>query len=102
MDSKRKLYSGKVVMADSLTTKDKIGEILFEKFSPSLLEVIDESADHAGHSGAIVGKQTHFKVRISSDKFRGFNKVQAHQQIYNSLETLMGNPIHALSIQICQ
>jgi BolA protein len=46
-------------------TAQALSERLNQRLTPSFLEVIDESAAHAGHVGANgTGMGTHFRVRI--------------------------------------
>jgi BolA protein len=66
--------------------------------SPAQLELLDESAKHAGHAGAAPGGNTHWKLTIVSAAFAGSSTVARHRMIYQTLGDLMQNPIHALSI----
>ncbi len=66
--------------------------------TPSHLEVIDDSARHAGHAGAATGLG-HFNLAIASAKFVGMNALARHRAVYAALGTLMQSDIHALSIQ---
>ena len=66
--------------------------------SPSRLDLLDESAKHAGHAGAAPGGNTHWKLTIVSAAFTGSSKLARHRMIYGALGDLMQNPIHALSI----
>lgn len=72
---------------------------LEQAFSPSSLEILDESALHAGHAGARGGMR-HLALTISSPTFQGMPKVGAHQAIYKALGDLMKTDIHALRIRI--
>jgi BolA protein len=65
---------------------------------PDALELIDESAKHAGHAGAAPGGQTHWKLAIVSRRFAGQPTVARHRMVYQALGELMQNPIHALAI----
>lgn len=65
--------------------------------SPQHLEIIDESALHAGHAGARSGGG-HYQLTLISPVFSGLNSVARHRAIYQALGDLMGNRIHALSI----
>jgi BolA protein len=65
--------------------------------APSHLEVIDESALHAGHRGASSGGG-HYRLTIVSERFKGMNAVARHQEIYRALGDMMEEQIHALSI----
>ena len=66
--------------------------------APTRLELLDESAQHAGHSGAAPGGNTHWRLTIVSPAFAGKNTVARHRMIYQALGELMQHPIHALAI----
>jgi BolA protein len=73
---------------------------LKNRFEPSFLEVIDESAQHAGHSGATEsGLNSHFRVLIASSHFEKLNRVQRHRLVYDSLQEFLDNGLHALAIE---
>ncbi len=76
--------------------KAKIENILQEQFQPEFLEVIDDSAKHAGHAGAKEGG--HYNVVIVSSAFEGKKLIDRHRMIYEALSPLKGK-IHALAIQ---
>jgi BolA family transcriptional regulator, general stress-responsive regulator len=65
---------------------------------PLELELVDESAQHAGHAGARPGGDTHWRLRIVSPRFTGQPTVARHRMVYQALGELMHNPIHALAI----
>lgn len=64
---------------------------------PQHLEIIDESALHAGHAGAKSGGG-HYHLTLISPAFAGQNGVARHRLVYQALGDLMGGKIHALSI----
>ena len=66
--------------------------------APTRLELLDDSAQHAGHSGAAPGGNTHWRLTIVSAAFTGKTTVARHRMIYQALGELMQNPIHALQI----
>ena len=70
---------------------------LQDAFAPLQLEVIDDSARHAGHIGARDGRG-HFRVRIVSTAFAGMAPLARHRAVYAALGTLMDSDIHALQI----
>lgn len=72
------------------------------QLQPTQLEVIDESAAHAGHVGANAhGRGSHFRVRIASPYFAGKTLVQRHRLVYDAVQILMApNGLHALAIEI--
>jgi len=62
-----------------------------------LLEIIDNSAAHAGHAGARKGGG-HYNVTIVTAAFENKTLVQRHQLIYAALGDMMKEEIHALGI----
>lgn len=66
--------------------------------APTRLELVDESAQHAGHAGATPGGNTHWRLAIESAAFVNKSTVARHRMIYAALGDLMQHPIHALSI----
>ena len=77
---------------------DMIEHHLKNALEPERLEVIDDSARHAGHEGAKSGGG-HYVVTIVSSKFTGHNLVQRHRMVYEALGDAMRKDIHALSIR---
>jgi len=65
---------------------------------PEAIEVVDESALHAGHEGAKSGGG-HFRLTIVSPRFRGLGTLARHRLVYAALGPLMRREIHALSIR---
>ena len=66
--------------------------------SPSLLVIEDDSAKHAGHSGAREGGETHFSIRIVSAGFAGLNRVQRQRKVYAAVAEELAERVHALSL----
>lgn len=82
-------------------TAAAIEATLRDKLRPSWLEVIDESAAHAGHAGANgLGYGTHFRVRLAAPAFEGRSRVAAHRLVYDALQPYMDAGLHALAIEI--
>ncbi len=65
--------------------------------APLRLDILDESAKHAGHAGAAGGG--HFRLTIVSQRFSGCGTMQRHRLIYEALGPMMRGEIHALSIE---
>ncbi len=78
---------------------DTIRAKLSQAFLPSELEITDESAKHAGHSGAREGGESHFHVYIVSDAFTPHNRVARQRLIMSCLADELASQIHALSIK---
>jgi BolA family transcriptional regulator, general stress-responsive regulator len=79
----------------------EIEQQLTELLKPSHLEVIDESAAHAGHSGANTeGFGSHFRVRIASPAFAGISRVARHRLVYDAMQNFIDQGLHAIAIEI--
>ena len=78
--------------------RDRIEEKLRSQFTPAALEVIDESHLHAGHVGARPEGETHFRVKIAADAFRGQSRVASHRMVNEALAEELSGPVHALAI----
>ncbi len=68
-------------------------------FTPTQLEVTDDSARHAGHAGSNDAGESHFNVTIESQAFAGANKVARQRMIYLALADEWAGPVHALSLK---
>jgi len=81
-------------------TAEALRHRLAERLVPTRLEVIDESAAHAGHAGADgTGSGTHFRVRIASPLFAGKPAVARHRLVYDALRDFIDAGLHALAIE---
>lgn len=67
-------------------------------FSPTHLEVEDESYRHRGHPGA-AGGGGHFRVLIVSSTFTGLSRVARQRAVYALLGDAMRSSIHALALR---
>ncbi len=82
---------------------DRIEAQLLARLNPSRLEVLDESAAHAGHAGANAqGFGSHFRVRIASPAFAGKSRVARHRLVYDALQNFIDEGLHALAIEIIE
>lgn len=74
---------------------------LAQTLSTTALEVIDESAAHAGHTGSNgTDFGTHFRVRIASPFFTDKSRVAQHRLVYDALQEFIDQGVHALAIEI--
>lgn len=78
-----------------MQTSDKMRELL-QPLEPQHIEIIDDSALHAGHAGAREGG--HYRLTIVSAQFEGKKTMERHRMVHAALASLMTNGIHALSI----
>jgi BolA protein len=81
-----------------MRTADIITKKLIEAFAPQSLEVLDESHQHEGHAGHRPGGQTHYRVYIVSNAFKGKSRIERHRMINQLLSTELAGSVHALAI----
>jgi len=77
---------------------EMIRERLTNCLQPTELDIVDESAKHAGHAGAASGGG-HFIVTITASAFQDKTLIQRHRLVYDAVDDIMHREIHALSIQ---
>lgn len=82
-----------------MSVEQSIREKLKNAFTPSRLEVLNESHLHAGHAGSPGTGESHFRVEIVSDSFDGKSRVERHRLINDTLATELAGPVHALAIK---
>ena len=78
--------------------RDRITEKLTEAFAPARLDVADESHQHEGHAGAWPGGETHFRVTIVAEAFRGRSRLDRHRMVNAALAEELKSGVHALAI----
>lgn len=87
-------------MTRSTVTASALEAALRQRLQPGRLEVLDESAQHAGHAGSDgSGAGTHFRVRIASPLFAGQTRVARHRLVYDALHEFIQAGVHALAIE---
>jgi BolA protein len=81
-----------------MRTADVITEKLTAAFAPQSLRVEDESHRHEGHAGHRPGGQTHYRVYIVSEAFRGKSRIDRHRMVNQTLAQELAGGVHALAI----
>jgi len=81
-----------------MTTRETIINKLSEAFFPESLEVQDESHLHEGHAGHRPGGESHYRVYIVSDAFKGKSRIERHRMINAALAGELAGSVHALAI----
>jgi BolA protein len=79
--------------AVAATVKDRLSSL-----APTVLELADDSAEHAGHPGAAAGGG-HFSLLIVSEQFAGLTRVARHREVLSRVGDLIPYPVHALAIR---
>jgi len=77
---------------------ERIAAVLRAVFAPAVLEVVDDSARHAGHSGARAGGETHFNVVMVADGFAGRSRVERSRLVHEAVADEFVGGLHALSL----
>lgn len=79
-------------VAEAIRTK------LEAAFSPSRLELVDDSDRHHGHAGHTGAGESHFTLRIEAEAFAGKARVMRQRMVMKTLADELAGPVHALSI----
>jgi BolA protein len=85
-----------------MTVAETMARKLTERFAPSRLDIVDDSAHHVGHvghpGGAGQGGETHFTVTLVSATFVGLGRVARQRLVYETLADELAGGVHALSL----
>jgi len=73
--------------------------LLTQAFSPTRLEIINDSARHRGHSGDDGSGESHFTVLIESEAFTGQSRLARQRMVNRALGDIPGTRVHALAIR---
>lgn len=76
---------------------DRMTALLQASLSPLECQIEDDSALHAGHAGAASGGG-HYRLRLVSSRFEGQSRISRHRLVYDALQEMMQQEIHALAI----
>lgn len=88
----------KDIVMTATTRKARI-EAALTALQPTYLDVIDDSAKHAGHAGARPEGETHYTIRIIAPTFAGKSRVATHREINALLKDEFASGLHALAIE---
>ena len=83
-----------------MTVREQIIARLEREFAPETLEVTDDSERHRGHAGWREAGESHFSVRIVSQRFRGLSRLQRHRLVHAALSPEPMGRIHALALNL--
>ena len=79
---------------------DEIHERLQAAFSPTALEVVNDSHRHAGHAGDDGSGESHFRVKIAAPVFAPMTRIARHRSVHAALGPDLVRRIHALALDI--
>ncbi|MDB5544699.1 MAG: BolA family transcriptional regulator [Hyphomicrobiales bacterium] len=85
------------------SVKATIAAKIEDALKPAALDVIDESAQHAGHmhhpGGVEPRGETHFRIKVVSSAFVGKTRLERHRIINALVEAELKDGVHALAIE---
>ena len=81
------------------TVAEEMRELLTEAFSPTQLEIINDSAKHSGHSGDDGSGESHFTVVIEAPAFAEMNRLARQRAVIAALGDIVGQRVHAVAIK---
>jgi BolA protein len=79
---------------------DEIHARLTAAFTPTVLQIVDESDQHRGHGGWREEGESHFRVVITSPAFAAMNRIERHRAVHAALGPDLIGRIHALALEI--
>ncbi|MCA3443303.1 MAG: BolA family transcriptional regulator [Rhodobacter sp.] len=79
---------------------DEIHARLTAAFTPTVLQIVDESDQHRGHGGWREEGESHFRVTITSPAFAAMNRIERHRAVHAALGPDLIGRIHALALEI--
>jgi BolA protein len=82
------------------TRAEKIEAALQRAFAPRVLQVVDDSEAHRGHAGFQEGGESHFNVRVESEKFQGVSRIARHRMVHDAIGKDLMSEIHALALTL--
>ena len=74
-------------------------ELLTDAFSPTRLQIINDSAKHSGHSGDDGSGESHFTVVIEAPAFADMTRLARQRAVIAALGDIVGQRVHAVAIQ---
>ncbi|KAI1496810.1 bola protein [Biscogniauxia marginata] len=90
-------------MTSDTPMEDAIRTKITEAFSPSRLEIFNDSSKHAHHRPMIgtTSRETHFRLVITSEAFRSKMQPARHRMVYQLFKDEMAaeGGIHALQLR---
>ena len=81
-----------------MSVEDRIREKLTKAFAPAALEIVNDSARHAGHAGSPGTGQSHFSIKVVSAVFAGKSRLERHRMVNEVLAEELKGKIHALAV----
>ncbi len=81
------------------TIAQEMDQLLREAFSPTELQIINDSAQHSGHMGDDGSGESHFTIVIEASAFADMNRLQRQRAVISALGDIVGERVHAVAIK---
>jgi BolA family transcriptional regulator, general stress-responsive regulator len=81
-----------------MRVEEQITKKLQQAFAPVSIEVVNDSARHRGHAGSPGTGESHFTIKVVSDRFAGKSRLERHRMVNDVLAEELKGPVHALAI----
>ncbi len=81
------------------TIAEEMESLLREEFAPTKLQIINDSAQHSGHSGDDGSGESHFTIVIEAPKFAEMNRLARQRAVIAALGNIVGERVHAVAIK---
>ncbi len=78
---------------------DEMKALLTQIFAPSRLEIINDSGQHAGHSGDDGSGESHFTIEIEAAQFADMTRLARQRAVIAALGDIVGQRVHAVAIK---
>jgi BolA protein len=82
-----------------MSIEDIIKEKIQKSLMPEVLILENQSAQHAGHAGDDGSGESHFHLKVVSEKFRGLTRIDQHRLVNEILSDELSSRIHALALK---
>lgn len=83
-----------------MSVRQEIEDKLRSAFDLREIAVVDDSASHAGHTGAPAAGESHFNVMLRTSEFKGKNRISRHRAVHGALGPELIGRIHALALDL--
>lgn len=81
------------------TVAQEIHDLLTQGFAPTNLEIINDSAQHSGHSGDDGSGESHFTIVIEAPSFASMSRLARQRAVIDTLGDIVGDRVHAVAIK---
>ena len=81
------------------TIAEEMDQLLRDAFAPTMLEIINDSAQHSGHAGDDGSGESHFTVVIEAEAFASMNRLKRQRAVIAALGDIVGERVHAVAIK---